>query len=82
VEATRERYFSSVYGPVVREWIAAIVNDTATLERLLAPDFDGTSPASHTFTKTLDVRSRLVMRAMLNRAVVRGSQALVLQQRW
>jgi ketosteroid isomerase-like protein len=35
-----------------REWVAAIVKkDVATLERLLASDFSGTSPTAHTFFK-------------------------------
>lgn len=35
-----------------REWVAAIVNkDTAALDRLLAPEFSGTSPTGHVYTK-------------------------------
>jgi ketosteroid isomerase-like protein len=35
-----------------RDWVAAIVKkDVPVLERLLADDFNGTSPAAHTFTK-------------------------------
>jgi ketosteroid isomerase-like protein len=34
------------------EWVAAIVKkDVPVLERLLADDFNGTSPTAHTFTK-------------------------------
>ena len=40
-----------------REWAAAIVKkDTATLNRLLAEDFTGTSPTAHTFTKTVAIQ--------------------------
>ena len=36
-----------------KDWVAAIEKqDTATVERLLAEDFVGTSPTAHTFTKT------------------------------
>ena len=36
-----------------RDWAAAIVNkDLAALDRLLADDFNGTSPTAHTFPKT------------------------------
>jgi ketosteroid isomerase-like protein len=35
-----------------RDWVAAIVKkDVPVLERLLADDFNGTSPTAHTFTK-------------------------------
>jgi ketosteroid isomerase-like protein len=36
-----------------KEWVAAIVaKDTATLDRLLATDFVGTSPTAHTYSKS------------------------------
>ena len=36
-----------------KEWVAAIPKkDAATLERLLADEFAGTSPTAHTYTKT------------------------------
>jgi ketosteroid isomerase-like protein len=36
-----------------RDWVAAIVKkDTATLDRLLASEFAGTSPTAHTYTKS------------------------------
>jgi ketosteroid isomerase-like protein len=36
-----------------KNWVAAIEKkDTATLDRLLASDFVGTSPTAHTYTKT------------------------------
>ncbi len=36
-----------------KDWVAAIEKkDTATLDRLLADDFAGTSPTAHTYTKT------------------------------
>ena len=39
-----------------RDWAAAIVKkDTAALGRLLADDFNGTSPTAHTFTKTVAI---------------------------
>ena len=35
-----------------KDWVTAILKkDTATLDRILAPDFVGTSPTAHTFTK-------------------------------
>jgi ketosteroid isomerase-like protein len=35
-----------------KDWVAAIQKkDTATLDRILAPDFVGTSPTAHTFMK-------------------------------
>jgi ketosteroid isomerase-like protein len=35
-----------------REWVAAIVKkDAAALDRLLADEFNGTSPTAHTYTK-------------------------------
>jgi ketosteroid isomerase-like protein len=35
-----------------KDWVAAIQKkDTATLDRLLAPDFVGTSPTAHTYMK-------------------------------
>ena len=35
-----------------REWVAAIVmNDAATIDRLLASDFVGTSPTAHSYNK-------------------------------
>ena len=37
-----------------REWAAAITKkDVTALDRLLADDFNGTSPTAHTFTKTV-----------------------------
>jgi ketosteroid isomerase-like protein len=40
-----------------RDWAAAIVKkDAAALNRLLADDFNGTSPTAHTFTKTAAVQ--------------------------
>jgi ketosteroid isomerase-like protein len=46
-----------------REWVDAIVkNDAATIDRLLAPDFAGTSPTAHTYDKNLalsDLKSGL-----------------------
>ena len=39
-----------------RDWVAAIVKkDTATLDRLIADDFVGTSPTAHTYTKTIAI---------------------------
>ena len=39
-----------------RDWAAAIVKkDAAALGRLLADDFNGTSPTAHTFTKTVAI---------------------------
>jgi ketosteroid isomerase-like protein len=39
-----------------REWAAAIVKrDTPALERLIADDFNGTSPTAHTFPKTMAI---------------------------
>jgi ketosteroid isomerase-like protein len=39
-----------------RDWAAAIVKkDVAALGRLLAEDFNGTSPTAHTFTKTVAI---------------------------
>jgi len=36
-----------------KDWVAAIVKkDTATLDRLLASEFAGTSPTAHTYTKS------------------------------
>jgi ketosteroid isomerase-like protein len=36
-----------------KNWVAAIVKkDTATLDRLLASEFAGTSPTAHTYTKS------------------------------
>src|SRR5436190_2108716 len=36
-----------------KDWVAAIQKkDTATLDRLLAPDFVGTSPTAHTYMKS------------------------------
>ena len=36
-----------------KDWVAAIVKkDTATLNRLLASEFAGTSPTAHTYTKS------------------------------
>jgi ketosteroid isomerase-like protein len=36
-----------------KDWVAAIAKkDVATLDRLLADDFVGTSPTAHTYTKT------------------------------
>jgi ketosteroid isomerase-like protein len=39
-----------------REWVAAIVNkDGATLDRLLAADFAGTSPSAHLYNKKMAI---------------------------
>ena len=39
-----------------REWASAIVKkDTAALDRLLADEFNGTSPTAHTFPKTMAI---------------------------
>ena len=39
-----------------RNWVQAIVKkDTAALERILADDFNGTSPTAHTYTRTAAV---------------------------
>jgi ketosteroid isomerase-like protein len=39
-----------------RDWAAAIVRkDAVALGRLLADDFNGTSPTAHTFTKTVAI---------------------------
>jgi ketosteroid isomerase-like protein len=39
-----------------RNWAAAIVNrDLATLERLLATDFNGTSPNAHTYSREMAI---------------------------
>jgi ketosteroid isomerase-like protein len=39
-----------------REWVAAIVQkDAATLDRLLAEDFTGTSPSAHLYTKKMAI---------------------------
>jgi ketosteroid isomerase-like protein len=39
-----------------RAWAAAIVNrDTATLERLLAKEFNGTSPNAHTYSREMAI---------------------------
>jgi ketosteroid isomerase-like protein len=39
-----------------REWVAAIMKkDTATIERLLADDFNGTSPTAHVYPKSMAV---------------------------
>ncbi len=38
------------------DWVKAIVDkDAAALERLLANDFNGTSPSAHTYTKTVAI---------------------------
>jgi ketosteroid isomerase-like protein len=54
VAATRET--EDVAGIIVRnekDWVAAIgKKDVATLDRLLADDFVGTSPTAHTYTKS------------------------------
>ncbi len=43
---------SAVITQLERDWVAAIVKkDTATIDRLLAPEFNGTSPTAHTFPK-------------------------------
>ena len=40
-----------------KDWVSAIEKkDTAALDRLLADDFVGTSPTSHTYTKTQAIR--------------------------
>ena len=40
-----------------REWVAAIVKkDTAALDRLLADDFNGTSPTAHLYTKEMAIK--------------------------
>ena len=45
------------------EWVDAIVkNDAATIDRLLAPDFAGTSPTAHSYDRNLalsDLKSGL-----------------------
>ena len=39
-----------------RDWVAAIVKkDTASLDRLLADEFNGTSPTAHTYTKAMAI---------------------------
>jgi ketosteroid isomerase-like protein len=39
-----------------RSWVAAIVNkDIATLDRILAPEFNGTSPNGFTYTKEMAI---------------------------
>ena len=39
-----------------QKWAAAIVNrDTATLELLLAKDFNGTSPTAHTYSREMAI---------------------------
>ena len=39
-----------------RSWVAAIVTkDTATLERILAPEFNGTSPTGFAYTKEMAI---------------------------
>jgi len=39
-----------------RDWVAAIVKkDTATLDRLLAQEFSGTSPTAHVYTKDMAI---------------------------
>ena len=39
-----------------RSWVAAIVTrDTATLDRVLAPEFNGTSPTGATYTKEMAI---------------------------
>ena len=43
----------AVISQLERDWIAAIEKkDAATLDRLLAEDFVGTSPTAHTYTKS------------------------------
>ena len=46
-----------------REWVDAIVkNDAAAIDRLLAPDFAGTSPTAHTYDRNMalaDLKSGL-----------------------
>src|SRR5580765_247933 len=53
-----------------REWAAAIIKkDVTVLERLIADDFNGTSPTAHTFTKTIAVQDlksdRYIVRSMV-----------------
>ena len=39
-----------------REWVSAIVNkDGATIDRLLAEEFAGTSPTAHSYTKRMAI---------------------------
>jgi hypothetical protein len=46
----------AVISQLERDWVAAIVKkDTATLERLLAEEFNGTSPTAHTYPKALAI---------------------------
>lgn len=52
-----------------REWVAAIVKkDTATIDRLLAEDFNGTSPTAHIYPKSMAIedltRNNLVVDSM------------------
>ena len=43
---------SAVITQLERDWVEAIIKkDTATIDRLLAPEFNGTSPTAHTFPK-------------------------------
>lgn len=47
----------AVIAALERDWASAIVKkDAAALNRLLADDFNGTSPTAHTFTKTAAVQ--------------------------
>lgn len=47
---------AEVVSQLERDWVAAIVKkDTATLDRLLAEDFTGTSPTAHIYTKAMAI---------------------------
>jgi ketosteroid isomerase-like protein len=53
-----------------QKWAAAIVNkDTATLERLLAKEFAGTTPAAHTYSREMaigDIKSAAYVVSMMD----------------
>jgi ketosteroid isomerase-like protein len=53
-----------------QKWAAAIVNkDTAALERLLAKEFSGTTPAAHTYSREMaigDIKSGLYVVSMMD----------------
>jgi len=46
----------AVVSQLEREWVSAIVNkDGATIDRLLAEEFAGTSPTAHSYTKRMAI---------------------------
>ena len=56
VEGTSGEDVEGAIMQLERDWVSAIVNkDAATLERLLADDFAGTSPSAHTYTKKMAI---------------------------